>query len=367
MNIPFSGSRLVRGSTDSAIQSAIVKDLKMMPSNRIPVLTPQGHLMLAPMDEARILPDNLRDRLESAFERGAGHGLLELEIREVGTALPADFAYWRDFAGRYVTILCTFAQPDGGASPAALSIIAVPPAETLAALASAAPPMPGGEYLNAEVLAALWEQIDAACRTERADARQTLQEFLKGRNPAWHLVGRVHFNLAENRSDEEAPFAFIATYTTRLSAQSRAQHLPLARRARGGDRCQAGEDARVHADAFAPHALRPIEGFREFLDRPLVKRRLRGRRTSAPAGVRLSLVHSGTAQTSARLARRADCLAFYSALGARDPGIHSGDHRQSRGSSDPEHIGGHRHRNDHFRNFFGVALLGQTVPGAAYR
>ena len=51
---------------------------------------------------------------------------------------------------------------------------------------------------------------------------------MNGRNPAWHLVGRVHFNLAENRSDEEAPFAFIATYTTRLSAQSRAQHLPLA-------------------------------------------------------------------------------------------------------------------------------------------
>src|SRR6266849_3812882 len=29
-------------------------------------------------------------------------------------------------------------------------------------------------------------------------------------------------------------------------------------------------------DAFAPHALRSIEGLREFLDRPLVKRRLRG-------------------------------------------------------------------------------------------
>ena len=47
------------------------------------------------------------------------------------------------------------------------------------------------------------------------------------RQSAWHLVGRVHFNLAENRSDEEAPFAFIATYTTQLSAQGRAQHLPL--------------------------------------------------------------------------------------------------------------------------------------------
>src|ERR1017187_1054321 len=199
----------------------------MTTSNPIPVLTPLGHLVLAPADAAGTLPGNLRDRLESAFERGAGHALLELGIREAGTALPADFAYWRDFAGRYVTTLCTSAEPASGESSAALSTVASPASEVLADLASAAPPMPGGEYLNAEVLAALWEQIDAACRAERAHARQTLQEFLKERNPAWHLVGRVHFNLAENRSDEEAPFAFIATYTTRLSAQARAQHVPL--------------------------------------------------------------------------------------------------------------------------------------------
>jgi SNF2 family DNA or RNA helicase len=38
----------------------------------------------------------------------------------------------------------------------------------------------------------------------------------------------VHFNLAENRKDDAAPFAFLATYTTRLSAHAKAQHLPLA-------------------------------------------------------------------------------------------------------------------------------------------
>ena len=210
------------------MQRAIRTDREMTTSNRIPVLTPQGHLVLAPTDEARTLPGNLQERLEAAFERGAGHGLLELGIREVGTALPAEFAYWRDFAGRYVTTLCMSAQSAGVTGPAAASTIEAPPAEMLTELASAAPPMPGGEYLNADVLAALWDGIDTACRTELAAAKQTLQEFLKGRNPAWHLVGRVHFNLAENRSDEEAPFAFIATYTTRLSAQSRAQHLPLA-------------------------------------------------------------------------------------------------------------------------------------------
>ena len=46
---------------------------------------------------------------------------------------------------------------------------------------------------------------------------------------AWNLVGRVHFNLAENRRDEAAPFAFMATYTTRLSGSAQPQHLPLGR------------------------------------------------------------------------------------------------------------------------------------------
>jgi hypothetical protein len=45
-----------------------------------------------------------------------------------------------------------------------------------------------------------------------------LQSFLAGFNPAWTLVGRVHFNLAENRRDPDYPFAFMATYTTGLSA-----------------------------------------------------------------------------------------------------------------------------------------------------
>lgn len=69
--------------------------------------------------------------------------------------------------------------------------------------------------------------MDKAFRFELSESKCGVQDFLKRRNPAWNLVGRVHFNLAENRKDEEAPFAFLATYTTRLSAHARAQHLPL--------------------------------------------------------------------------------------------------------------------------------------------
>ena len=54
-----------------------------------------------------------------------------------------------------------------------------------------------------------------------------VQAYLSERNPQWRLVGRVTFHLAENKRDPEHPFAFLATYIPRLSAQGRVQHEPL--------------------------------------------------------------------------------------------------------------------------------------------
>ena len=72
--------------------------------------------------------------------------------------------------------------------------------------------MMGAEYLTAPVQSALWAELDAAFRAELQQSKQSLQDFLKQLHPAWNLVGRMHFNLAENRKDEAAPFAFLATY-----------------------------------------------------------------------------------------------------------------------------------------------------------
>ena len=189
-----------------------------------PALSPHGVLSLKPSNEATAWEPARSTRVVRAFERGAGHGLLCLGADEVGTSLPAALAYWRELGVRYVTALC--ALPDvseASTKPAVPS----PNAEDLDRLAAAAPPMTGAEYLTASVLADLWQSLDVAFDAELAESKGNVQEFLKSRHPAWNLVGRVHFNLAENRKDEEAPFAFLATYTTRLSAQAKAQHLPL--------------------------------------------------------------------------------------------------------------------------------------------
>ena len=143
---------------------------------------------------------------------------------EVGTALPPVLSYWREFGARYVAALCAL---PGVAEGATKPHVSIPERNELDQIATAVPPMIGAEYLTADVLADLWRGMDAAFDAELAEAKLSVQEFLKRRHPAWNLVGRVHFNLAENRKDEEAPFAFLATYTTRLSAAAKAQHLPL--------------------------------------------------------------------------------------------------------------------------------------------
>ncbi|MEO8661332.1 MAG: DEAD/DEAH box helicase [Bryobacteraceae bacterium] len=182
-------------------------------------LTPHGRLALIHDAVAPALDNALTQRLTQAFERGPGHGLLLLGVSEAGTVLPPVLSYWREFAVRYVTSLCT--QQDGGTH-------AAPPADReLDHLAMVAPPMMGAEYLTTAVLQSLWRDIDAALGIELAESKCGVQDFLKQRNPAWNLVGRVHFNVAENRADPDHPFAFLATYTTRLSAHAKAQHLPL--------------------------------------------------------------------------------------------------------------------------------------------
>ncbi len=190
----------------------------------VPALTPHGHLVLTEDHDAAPLDLELAQRLQNAFARGSGHGLLQLGAGEVGTVIPPVFSYWREIAARYVTAVCT--QPDLEASQLGARTAAPSDAE-LDSLALVAPPMTGAEYLTAVVLHAQWQELDNAFRRELSESKCGVQDFLKRRNPAWNLVGRVHFNLAENRKDEDTPFAFLATYTTRLSAHAKAQHLPL--------------------------------------------------------------------------------------------------------------------------------------------
>ncbi len=161
-----------------------------------------------------------------AFAEGAAEGLLHLATAELTTALAADFEFARSLGRMYLTALCHApVEGEAAALPAALPA----PEEELAKMADAAPPMKGMEYLTPGVLLDWWTALDALVRSRIAQFPGGLSAYLRELNPAWRMLGRVTLHLAENKRDPEYPFAFLATYVSRLSAQAKAQHLPLGR------------------------------------------------------------------------------------------------------------------------------------------
>ncbi len=193
------------------------------------ILTPAGHLRIESVEAAGPgrcpLPEATVRRIATAFEKGSFEGLLHLATVEPQTALPATFSYWREFCAGFLTMLCHVPETAGEE----LGPVPPPEAPELARLSQSAPPMRGSEYLNANVMMALWTELDRHVRGEVAAGKGGLSAWLQNRAPLWHRVGRVCFHLAENKRDPERPFAFLATYAPRVSSQGRVQYQALSR------------------------------------------------------------------------------------------------------------------------------------------
>ena len=182
-------------------------------------LLPSGHIHYWSSET-----DAQSESLRRAFSRDVGEGLFALAARKNYEDLPPTLVYWRHFACQYLSRRCLLPPGDSG-QPESVS----PLDETEAQKhLLAAPPMRGAEYLSAAVLSTLWTSLDGwVCAQIRAF--NGLAEFLETRAPQWHQVGRVCFHLAENRSDPDFPFAFVATYAAEISGRGQPRHQPLGR------------------------------------------------------------------------------------------------------------------------------------------
>src|SRR5438093_1598676 len=151
--------------------------------------------------------------------------MLDLGATEFDAALAPPLVSLRDLGRAFVTRLC--AVPDLEERRERVDVDC-PPHER-ARLAGAVPPMDGGEYVDADWVAARWGDLHRAFADEIRAHRGPVAEWLRARHISWHAVGKVCLHLAENPGDEEHPFAFLATYAVRAGAGGRVQHRPLAR------------------------------------------------------------------------------------------------------------------------------------------
>ncbi len=179
-------------------------------------LTPTGQLRW----EASAEHSGALAALQHVFQADWREGLFTLAAEKMALEDAPTGRYWQALAARYLTQLCHI---PGSAETFDL---AVPSLDECFNLVLTAPPMQGGEYLSDQVLQSIWEALDDWVHAAVAQS-EGLGAFLHARAPKWHQVGRVCFHLAENKSDEDRPFAFMATYTAGFSAAGRLQHMPL--------------------------------------------------------------------------------------------------------------------------------------------
>ncbi len=190
-------------------------------------LTPQGHIHieLNRYTNSQVSSAEVADPIYTAFKRGTAAGLLHLASTALLEDLPPTLVFWRNFARMPLTQLCGIPDLDEQRR----HLVLPPPANELLRLIADVPPMRGGEYVSMELLERLWQDLVALIQSPLSDYEGTAEEFLRSLNPAWNLVGRVCFHLAENKQNVNQPFAFLATYANRLSAKAKVQHLPLGR------------------------------------------------------------------------------------------------------------------------------------------
>ncbi|MDR0355074.1 MAG: DEAD/DEAH box helicase [Deltaproteobacteria bacterium] len=165
------------------------------------VLTPNSWL---------IFPEQTGDWRELLFDLSANRA----ELTE------PTYRFWRSLADELLAALCRLPEDVSGSA-----MMVQPPSDKLEAMCDGAPPMPGGEYLSPFSLVIIWNYL---AQWVAVAAKPSLSDFLAERAPSWQKVGRVTFHLAENKGDEDRPFAFMATYVQSLTAEGRDRHIPLA-------------------------------------------------------------------------------------------------------------------------------------------
>ncbi len=217
------------------------------------VISPNGRLYLEEHPEAELantVSPALAEKIRILFAGDSLQGVLHLGLTPLDSPLPPSVAFWREFSQCLLNTVCQLARTDVENNELWKNL--PPPIKELQILLGQAPVMPGVEYLNLEQLCEWWQSLLKQLIQEVDHFNPPrLSAYLEAHHLSWNKVGRVCFHLAENKTDSEHPFAFLATYAVRLSKTAAVQHWPLGRALQE----YAGESGRVQLLAL----LLPIQ------------------------------------------------------------------------------------------------------------
>lgn len=166
--------------------------------------------------------ERVEGELEQAFAEDAALFLLKLGLTDPSLPFHPSLRFWRAFASLFPSRVLLLPEVETSREKSEVPWTE----EDSQRLLADAPPMSGSEYLDAEALRRHWGELHRLFRARIKAFSGSVEDWFNALSGASREIGRIHFHLVENRQGP-LPFAFLATYGSRVGNKGRAQHLPL--------------------------------------------------------------------------------------------------------------------------------------------
>jgi SNF2 domain-containing protein/SNF2 helicase protein len=152
-----------------------------------------------------------------------GKWLIILGLSESGIQFSQPLEFWRSFARNWIRQVRTAPESEEKREKLNVDLNS----DEARAFLDRMPPMVGIDVVGLECLSRVWQIIHETFRFEIRKFHGTVDGWFQKLTLSPKHIDRIHFHLVENRRDETRPFAFLATYTTRVDDLGHTRHLPL--------------------------------------------------------------------------------------------------------------------------------------------
>ncbi len=172
-----------------------------------------------PIDERT---SQFQQELHRLYHTDADAWMLVLGLSDPVLELSPSLAYWRDVASQFVETLAHVPDLEDRRHKVTIDV----EDDEVRRLVATAPLCAGMEHLDADRLRKQWATLNTAfCRLIKSHDG-SVESFIHQYRPNLQLAGRIFFHLVENNKGD-APFAFLATYSTHVGGDGASRHLPL--------------------------------------------------------------------------------------------------------------------------------------------
>ena len=191
------------------------------------VILPMGKLTFeySPCEETlSVERREIERRIYTLFLANHEKAFLAIGLIDHSLRFSPSFEYWRDLSASFIheVLVDPLLEEKRGKISIALSN------DDAALWVGRVPSMVGAEYVKQSFIISIWELFHRAFKEEVDCRTEPVEEIFRILSPCQEVLShKVHFHLVENRRDSEAPFAFLATYSSSINTQGAMRHLPL--------------------------------------------------------------------------------------------------------------------------------------------